>query len=141
MSENRFRWVAIAIGALALAAGVVALIIAINVSNDDTASQDDVNSSVAQLRQQVVAAGLQLKKGQASQQQKQKAAIGKATQGQAKKNAVTDSRIDAIEANVNKLIATQKTQTQQIGALQASVKQLQVSVDKLTGIVHKLQNR
>ena len=141
MSENRFRWIVIAIGALALAAAVVALIIAINVSNDDTASQDDVNSSVAQLRQQVVAAGLQLKKGQASQQQKQKAAIGKATQGQAKKNAVTDSRIDAIEANVNKLIATQKTQTQQIGALQASVKQLQVSVDKLTGIVHKLQNR
>ncbi|MSO41943.1 MAG: hypothetical protein EXQ70_08675 [Solirubrobacterales bacterium] len=144
MRENRFRWIAVGIGALALIAAVAAIVIANKASDDDAASKEDVTAQVSALRASVVSAGVQLKKGQKvnnADAKKQQANLRKAAKGQASKNAVTDQRIDTIEASISKLQADEKSQSNSIAQLQNSVKQLQQSVDKLSGKVTKLQNR
>lgn len=127
-NANTMRWVAIGLGGVALIAAVVALVLSL--SEDDSASQSDVNSSVAsldkrldQIEGEATAAGETGKKAEQNLNKAEKRA--KKTQGENTTQITNLSdQVTALQKKVDDL-------SNQEAAQQQEIKQLQKQVNKL----------
>ena len=147
--NNRQPWLLIAIAALGLALGVIALIVAFNAksASDDAASQQSVNQVQTELSNLVDKLGI----AESTLAGEQKNLQGKANRAaKQSQDAVTNvsSRLDKLEKQTaalksnNKQTATLQKQvaslTQQVGALENRVTSTNARVTSLTQKVNKL---
>jgi DNA repair ATPase RecN len=127
-NEGRQSWILIAIAALGLALGVIALVVAFDAksASDDAASQKSVDEVSTELSNLVDRLGI----AEASLTGEQQALQGKAKRAlKQSRSAVTNlsDRVDKLEretASLNKSVEQTASLSKQVGSLQTQVNQL-----------------
>jgi chromosome segregation ATPase len=144
-SESRQSWLLIAIAALGLALGVVALIVAFNAksASNDAASSESVEEVSAELSNLVDRLGI----AEVSLTGAQKELSGKANQEASEsRSAVANlsQRLDRVERQTKTLEADQQSTTalaKQVGSLESQVKAIDSRITALNQRVTKLSRR
>ncbi len=143
--ENRQSWVLIAIAALGLVLGTIALIVAFNAksSADDAASQASVEEVSTELSNLVDRLGI----AEASLTGEQQELQGRAKrEAQESRTAVTNlsNRLDELERETKKLNATAEqtaSLTKQVGSVEGQIANLNSRVTAVNQRVTKLTKR
>ncbi len=144
-SESRQSWLLIAIAALGLVLGVIALVVAFDAKNsgDDSASQESVQAVDAKLTRLIDRLGI----AEESLTGEQKTLKGKAKQAQREsQSAVTNlsNRIDKLERKTKALEANEQSAanlSKRIGSLENQVGAIDSRVAALNQRVTKLSRR
>lgn len=158
MYEDRLTWVAVGVGAVALVAAVVGIVLALNAKND-AVTKDDVRADLSALRVDIArAVGANVKQGERlserearkvqSRARKQGKAFTNAAAKQRTVNATTAKDIHSIKAQTDTLKAQTKQtsdeqakQTNRIRALSDQVTRLQQSVHKIQVTIRHLRHQ